>query len=67
MYTAILVLALALGSEAQSYEADKASSSEYLSGIAAGRIWEEDLAGGPDLDGYRIAVTTFNREPGPRA
>ncbi len=61
MNPALCLVLIALGAEVGSHKTDATSSGEYVAGIAAGRVWEQDLGGRPDLDGYRIAFTAFSQ------
>jgi hypothetical protein len=61
MQSALFFLLVALGSGAQSQETSDAASGEYRAGISAGRVREEDPAGGSGLDGYRLGFVAFSK------
>ncbi|MBL8998257.1 MAG: hypothetical protein JNL44_13165 [Gemmatimonadetes bacterium] len=53
----LLLLVLVPAARAQAPPVDGAG--EYVAGLAAGLVWEQDRDGRPSLDGQRIAFTAF--------
>jgi hypothetical protein len=57
----LFLLLIVSGPEVEPQKTGRAG--EYVSGIAAGRVWEQDTEDESDLDGYRIAFTSFSQGP----
>lgn len=62
----LFLLLVALGAQPDLATPAIPSSGGYVAGAVVGRLWEQDLGGGADLDGYRLGFVAISREANTR-